>query len=105
MRREESAAEIISIHSPLRGETARRYASLISIYISIHSPLRGETFVPGEKRHNRANFNPLASERRDPVRMFSSITGIYFNPLASERRDLANAYAYVVGVAFQSTRL
>ena len=57
--------------------------------ISIHSPLRGETRVVSGSVSEGMDFNPLASERRDNGPGKCPYFGMYFNPLASERRDRA----------------
>ena len=79
---------IISIHSPLRGETGTYALPREAVEISIHSPLRGETRRVRNHGSSSADFNPLASERRDHWRARAGARVNDFNPLASERRDM-----------------
>ena len=68
-----SRNSVISIHSPLRGETRGLYRSEQRADISIHSPLRGETLNSSLYSSFDLDFNPLASERRDWMSAGSSI--------------------------------
>ena len=61
--------------------------AVLKALISIHSPLRGETWMPEFAQKMMRYFNPLASERRDLKKSLQSTSYRYFNPLASERRD------------------
>ena len=91
---------LISIHSPLRGETTGATYYIGGQRISIHSPLRGETRESVLVQIVDRYFNPLASERRDKSKQEVRDLYAYFNPLASERRDKIVAVIHSVCVYF-----